>query len=412
MKWTSLNVMCAPAGSAPAGSAVLLAGDPRVLQDLSCRGSLRRVAIEELDDEVLGLLREPGPRCRVLVKVARLARLDAPNGVLVARKGRYAGQHHEERAAEAPHVRGHAGREVGPLAVLGRHVHVMHDPALSFLVVLREAGAAEVDQLEVHVTRRDVAYDHRVLRLDVGVDDPGAVEVLYGLRQLQEEGARLLLYESVCGDDIEQVLTFDELHEHEYHGLGLDDALVADDPRVRTHLGAVSAEIILDARALVLVLELVDLQREVHAAGQVRAPEGAVPALADFVTPRGLEHVQHVVIDRAERDLVHGKTFRTAEARLRAVLREGALSCIRERLQALHALHDALDLALCPAGLLHALLGLGLPLLHLILELLLRRLLLVVDLFQAIHQALQLPLPCFHVRGAVGLQASDLLLQL
>mmetsp|Transcript_5176 Transcript_5176/g.16721 ORF Transcript_5176/g.16721 Transcript_5176/m.16721 type:complete len:321 (+) Transcript_5176:194-1156(+) len=209
-----------------------------------------------------------------------------------------------------------------------------------------------------------------------------------------------------------RVRAFDELHEHEYHGLGLDDALVADDPRVRTHLGAVSAEIILDARALVLVLELVDLQREVHAAGQVRAPEGAVPALADFVTPRGLEHVQHVVIDRAERDLVHGKTFRTAEARLRAVLREGALSCIRERLQALHALHDALDLALCPAGLLHALLGLGLPLLHLILELLLRRLLLVVDLFQAIHQALQLPLPCFHVRGAVGLQASDLLLQL
>ena len=160
---------------------MLTAVEELVLEDLGHGWPERRIGLEQVVDEILGLDADLVARYGVLVL------LDLGVGVLETRglKGRLADQQRVEYAAERPHVHlvrvallvEHLGRDIVGRAAQG---------LLALALEVHLGGEAEVADLELHVV-----VEEQVAELEIAMDDLVVVQVLAGEHNLTHEVARL-----------------------------------------------------------------------------------------------------------------------------------------------------------------------------------------------------------------------------
>mmetsp|Transcript_41282 Transcript_41282/g.102334 ORF Transcript_41282/g.102334 Transcript_41282/m.102334 type:complete len:327 (-) Transcript_41282:45-1025(-) len=230
--------------------------DPFVLEHLLGREALARVNLEQLVDEVLGVLGDVVPPGGGVVVAARHDLLEKGWHLLLVEGGEAAEQDVQDHA-HRPHVHLDAvalgGEDLGR-HVAGRAAGRLHDSLLT-----HHLGQPEVGQLDRRIGRRRGV--EQVLRLEVAVADVVRVQVLQRVRDLPHALGRILLGIRATRDDaVEELAARDELHHEVDLGALVEHLVQRDHVGVRDPLH--DRDLVLDRLECARLRLVDDLHRE------------------------------------------------------------------------------------------------------------------------------------------------------
>lgn len=185
------------------------------------------LTIQQLRDQVLGLVGDIFPDG---VRETELTFKDVVNDlfVLLATKGRLAGQHDEQDNAHGPVVTlgGVTALEHLRCDVVGCTIGRIHH-----LVLTDALGETEIDQLDVRVIILFVQEE--VLRLNIPVANAVRMKIVQGVEGLSHDARGLHLRQMLLLRDVEEKFaTFAKLGDEEADTLGLPRLVQLDDVRM------------------------------------------------------------------------------------------------------------------------------------------------------------------------------------